>query len=123
MRLLLLANEAKNLKPKYKYSFAALPFILIVLSFLPLRLFMNWLAPAFHVSMNAPTGGHIGLFDILTLLAMVVFIVIAYVLGFVGNAAILYLCYGWSADKLRDVFLRSNVPEHWYKSGHGDSQA
>jgi hypothetical protein len=95
---------------------------MILLSFLPLRLFMNWLASILGISMNAAARGqpHSGLFTTLTVVAMITLIVLGYVLGFVANAAILYSCYGWSAEKLRDVFLRSNVPEHWYKSERGE---
>ena len=120
MRLLLLSNDGNKLKPRYKYSFAALPFALMMLSFLPWRLLMNWLASILGISMTAPARAqpHFALFSTLTTVAMVTFFVLGYVLGFVANAVILRFCYGWSAKQLRDMFLWSKAPEHWYKAGH-----
>jgi hypothetical protein len=85
-------------------------------SFYLLRLVMGWLAPVFHISMTAHLRDrHIGLFDLLIVLVMIVLISAGFVFGYLANALILYICCGWSMRQVEDVFLHSNIPPHWYK--------
>jgi hypothetical protein len=85
-------------------------------SFFALRLLMNWLASVFHISMTAHLRSrHIGLFDIVTVLGMIAFILAGFIFGYLANALILYFFCGWSMEKVEDVFLHSNIPADWYK--------
>jgi hypothetical protein len=92
-----------------------LPVVSIIASFAPAHyVVVTWLSPVFHISMNTELQSRPpGLFDIAVVLVMVTFILSGYILGFVGNALILYLCFGWSGRKLKDMFLHSKIPPDW----------
>jgi len=55
--------------------------------------------------------------------AMIVLMLLGYALGWVANAAISRVVFGWSPEKIRAVYLRSELPVHWMKGDEAASSS
>ena len=86
-------------------------------SFLPLWAFASWLERRFGIPPGSPVNGHPdgSAWIAIILVAMIVLMLLGYALGWVANAAISRVVFGWSPEKIWAVYLRSELPVHWMK--------
>jgi|GEM_PF-7047664 len=118
MRLLAFnANISQQLRTKYSFALGVLPIALMFLSFIPLWFISKGLGRMLDVQTDAPIKGQPSglLWMIYFMSAMVILMVIGYLLGFLLNALIMRFIFGWSWIRLREIFLYSQVPDHWCK--------
>lgn len=102
---------------KYQFATGALPIVLMFASFVPLWLFGTWQAERLGISMTESVRGHPngGVFIGLMLCAMVTLMLLGYAVGWLLNAVLARAVFGWPAEKVRAVYLHSQVPAHWLK--------
>ncbi|MBS0380660.1 MAG: hypothetical protein JSS29_19430 [Proteobacteria bacterium] len=83
-------------------------------SFVPTIVFVIWLSGALGLG-NGPAReqSHGLLWLVLFLSVMVTLMIAGYALGWMLNAAVARVHYGWSGTKIREVFLESKIPEEW----------
>jgi len=125
MRLLIFdANVSKQLRAKYTFALAVLPVGLMFLSFIPLWLFSKGLSNLLGIQTDAPINGQPNglLWIIILMSATAVLLITGYVLGFLLNALIMRLAFGWSWMQLREIFLFSRVPDYWLDKGKTASE-
>jgi hypothetical protein len=83
-------------------------------AFVPIIAIAIWLADALHLATGPVRGQSSGLLWLILLLSTMVLLMLAgYALGWVLNAAIARMILGWPAEKVRDVFLESKIPDEW----------
>lgn len=113
----------QSMRVKYQLAVGALPMGLMFASFLPLFFFASWLEARLGIPPNSPIKAHPNgaLWISVFLGVMVVSMLLGYALGWLANAAIARLVFGWPADKIRAVYLRSEIPSHWLKGGASPS--
>ena len=118
MRFLALNTLAPQImRAKYQLAMGVLPIGLMFASFLPLWLFASWLERQLGISPGSPVKDHPdgGSWLVMTVVAMTTLMLLGYAIGWVANAAISRAVFGWSPDKIRAVYLRSELPAHWMK--------
>ena len=114
----------QSMRMKYQFGIGVLPISLMFASLFPLWQLAVWLETHFPIPANSsikdlPHGGVFIAF-LLSALALIIF---GYAMGWVINAVIARYVLGWSADKMRAVFLHSKVPDHWLKELVGNSSS
>ncbi len=104
-------------RPKYQLAIAVLPVGLMLGSILPLMIFSSWLQGRFGIPADSAVRDHPdgSAWIAIMLVAMIVLMLLGYALGWVANAAISRVVFGWSPEKIRAVYLRSELPVHWMK--------
>ena len=109
----------QNLRIRYQLAVGVLPLGLMFASFLPLFVFASWLEATLGIPPNSPIKDHPNgtLWVTAFLGVMVVLMLLGYALGWAVNAAIARYVLGWPSEKVRAVYLRSDVPSHWLKTG------
>jgi hypothetical protein len=114
----------QSMRVKYQVALGVLPIGLMFASFLPLFAFAPWLEAALGMPPNGPIKRHPNgtLWIAIFLGAMVISMVLGYAVGWVVNAAIARLVFSWSAEKVRAVYLQSDIPSHWLKDGADSAQ-
>jgi len=112
-----LTNLGHRCRAKYKYGFSAFPMFFMFLSFVPLFFIWQWVALKLGIPNNVPLKNHphSGAFTAIVLPTFAVLFFAGYLLGFAVNALVLKFICGWSNSRLRELFLESNLPDHWYK--------
>ena len=115
----------QSMRIKYQLAIGALPIGLMFASFAPLWGLATWLEANQGVPPNSPIPEHPnGLAWIAVFLLAMVFLMLAgYALGWVLNALISRHVLGWPSDKVRAVYLRSEIPVHWLKDGVSDTKS
>jgi hypothetical protein len=103
-----------NVKPRFKWGTSILPIGLMFAAFVPIIAIAAWMAGALRLT-NGPVRGQSNgpLWLVLFLSTTVVLMLAGYALGWVLNAAIARTILGWPAEKVRDVFLESKIPDGW----------
>jgi len=109
----------QSMRVKYQLAIGALPISLMFASFLPLWQFVGWLETYLGTPANSPIKDHPsgGVWIAVLLFTTVALMILGYVIGWIINAVIARYVLGWSAEKVRTVYLKSNVPSHWLKEG------
>ena len=84
-------------------------------AFIPLWGFAKWLANVMDIPDGAPVKEQPNglLWLALFLVSMLFLMVLGYVLGWVANACICRFIFRWRWERVRSVFLFSDVPSEW----------
>lgn len=112
-----------SMRARYQLALGVLPIGLMFASFVPLWFFAPWLEAALGMPPNGPIREHpngaiwFGIF----LVTMVALMVVGYAVGWVANALISRLLLRWPPEKVRAVYLQSEIPAHWLKDGASTS--
>ncbi|MFM7625420.1 MAG: hypothetical protein ACKO7G_02935 [Gammaproteobacteria bacterium] len=118
MKLLALNTLVPQImRAKYQLAISVLPVGLMLGSFLPLMIFSSWLQGRFGIPADSAVRDHPdgSAWIVIFVVAMIVLMLLGYALGWVANAAISRVVFGWSPEKIRAVYLRSELPVHWMK--------
>ena len=109
----------QSLRVKYQLAIGIIPIGLMFTSLLPLWQFAGWLETSFGIPANSPIKEHPngGAWIAVFLSTFVALMVLGYAIGWVVNAAISRYVLGWSTEKVRAVYLHSDVPVHWMRDG------
>jgi hypothetical protein len=106
------------MKTRFQVAIAVLPLGLMFAAFVPLIFFASWLESALGIphdsSIRASANGT--LWISVFLFVMVVLMITGYVAGWLVNAVISRWVFGWPAQKVVAVFLRSEIPQDWLRS-------
>jgi len=115
----LLFNMAvsRALKARYQWAIGTLPILFTFAGFIPLIALASWSTHIFGMTMHEPVRTHSNGWLWLTLFiaAMVAFMLAGCFIGYVLNGIICQTFYGWSGEKVREVFWESKVPSEWLK--------
>lgn len=109
-------------------ALGVLPIGLMFASFIPLIYAADLISCNLGIQGDrAVIGQENGLLWLVTFLAIMVGLMVAgYALGWTCNACFAKVLFGWSQERVRRVFLHSDVPASWLKdteSGAGDVNA
>lgn len=109
----------QSMRVKYQLALGVFPLGLMFASFLPLFRLVPWLeavsgTPANGPIRDQPNGA---LWFVAFLAVMVLLMLLGYALGWVINALVARFLFNWSTEKIKSVFLQSDVPPHWLKAG------
>ena len=109
------------MRAKYQWALGAAPIGLMFASLLPLYLFADWLAAALGMNPDDPVRSHPNgtTWGLVFLVAFLVAMLLGYALGWLLNAAVSRFVLGWPPEKVRAVYLRSDVPPEWLKTAPG----
>jgi hypothetical protein len=103
-----------DVKPRIKWGVSVLPVGLMFAAFIPIIEIAIWLSGALHLGAGPAKEQPNGLLWLFLFLStMLVLMLAGYALGWVLNVAIARTIFGWPAEKVRDVFLESNIPIEW----------
>ena len=107
----------QNLRLRFQVAVSALPLACMLLALVPSYFFAQWLErlqgiPAQSRLLDHPTGR---LWVAAFLVALVLQLLSGYLLGWLLNAMWARWFLRWSADKIRAVYLQSQVPVAWLK--------
>jgi hypothetical protein len=107
----------QRMRMQPQLALGVLPIGLMFASFVPLFFLSMQVAAVLGISENVPVkdqpNATMGL--ILFLVAMVIFMISGYLLGWVLNAIALRHLFKWPQEKVRRVLLYSEVPQEWLK--------
>ena len=103
------------MRPRFQFALSVLPVAMMLVAAVPSYFFALWLEklpgiPAATRLLDHPQGRW-WLAALLGALALQV--VAGYALGWLLNALLARWLWGWSAEKVRTVFVRSELPPHW----------
>ena len=109
---------AEELRGKVQFRLAALPIGLMFAAFIPLWSFAKWFAGVMGIPDGSAVKDHPNavLWTVTFLVAMVLLMASGYVIGWVANALICRFFLGWPWERVRSVFLLSDVPSEWLAS-------
>lgn len=107
------------LRGKYHFGLSVFPIGLMFLSYLIMKPFGRWLLGYLGIPERSPVKDHPNGIIWIVIFIIVVLLLIAssLLLGWFINAVIARIFLGWDADKIRRVFLFSDVPNEWLKDG------
>lgn len=120
----------QSMRAKYSLAIGIFPLGLMFASLLPLWRFANWLNTYFGMPVDSPfkdyPNGPVWVVALLSTTVVLMFS--GYALGWLVNAVVARYILGWPAEKIRAIFLHSNVPAHWLKersaaAGSADAQS
>ena len=116
-RLAFNTEISRRMRVKVQIALGALPIGLMFASFIPLLLVVVWLSSVFGTSMSAPIRSqpYEYLWLVLFLVVMVSFMAAGYLIGWVLNAFLLRILFGWSGEQVRRVMVYSEIPNSWLK--------
>lgn len=111
------------IQARYLLAISVTPMALMFFPLYPFVMFGFWLdSPAGAAYNPAVNGSQYFLpWALLFLVAMIGSMIICYLIGWVINALFCRYALSWSTEKLRAVFLRSEIPSEWLKSGFASS--
>jgi hypothetical protein len=106
---------------KYQLAIGVLPISLMFTSFLPLWWLAAWLEAYLGIPANSPIMEHANgaLLIVVLLVTMVSFMLAGYALGWFANAVVSRYFLGWSSQKVRAIYLHSDLPLSWLKASSG----
>jgi hypothetical protein len=108
----------QDVKPRFKWGVSILPIGLMFAAFVPIVAIAIWLAGALRLATGPVRGQSNGLLWLILFLSMML---AGYALGWVLNAAIARTIFEWPAEKVRDVFLESKIPQEWREPDAADA--
>jgi hypothetical protein len=119
MRLLATDNIIlKDLRPRIRWALSVLPIGLMFASLVALIKIAMWSSALLGIGRGAVNSQPNGLlWLVLFMSAMLVLMLSAYALGWLINALIAKVYFGWTAEQIRNVFLESKVPDAWRNDG------
>lgn len=103
------------LRRSVKAALFAAPLFLSIASFVPLVLLDNWVKAEAGLPIHADMHEHpnAALLTPLMSVAVALFVLVGYILGWIINAAALRLA-GWPAHQVRNAILHSEIPGSWF---------
>ena len=107
----------QNLRLRFQLALGALPLACMLLSFIPIYFLAQWLEtlqdiPAQTRLLDHPTGQ---LWVAAVFGALLLQLLLGYLLGWLLNALLARWLLGWPIEKIRIVYLHSQVPAAWLK--------
>jgi hypothetical protein len=107
------------MRVKYQVAIGIAPIGLMFASFGPGFLLASWLEGALGIPPNSPINAHPNgaIWITVFLISMVALMILGYALGWFVNQAVARLILGWSPEKVRAIYSRSDIPNHWLKAG------
>ena len=107
----------QNLRLRFQVAVSALPVVCMLLALVPSYFFAQWLEklegiPAQTRLLDHPTGR---MWVAVFLSALVLQLLLGYLLGWLLNALVARWLLRWPVDKIRAVYLHSQVPAMWLK--------
>ncbi len=107
----------QNLRLRFQLALGALPLACMLLAFIPSYFFAQWLeklegVPAQSRLLDHPTGR---MWVAAFLAALLLQLLCGYLLGWLLNAWLARRLLGWPIEKIRAVYLHSQVPPAWLK--------
>ena len=107
----------QNLRLRFQIAVSALPLACMLLALVPSYFFAQWLEkltgiPAQTRLLDDPTGR---IWVAAFMAALVLQLLLGYLFGWLLNALWVRWIQGWSVDKIRAVYLHSQVPVTWLK--------
>lgn len=114
----------RELRGGIQFALGLLPIGLVFASFGLLWLFAMWLATQLGIPEGSPVRDHPNgwLWAAISLCALLCLTVAGYFLGWLLNAAIARYVLGWSRMQVDAVFLRCEIPQHWYRGRTGANE-
>jgi len=110
----------KTFRARVYVALHVLPGILMLPSFAFAFLLGQWLADALGIPLNTAAARHPN--DLLWFTAFVAVLVLlpatGCLLGWVANALVSRYILGWSSTQITAVYMRSEVPQDWFKPSH-----
>jgi hypothetical protein len=122
--LALNTTVSQTMRLKYQVGVGLMPIGLMFASMGLTYWFAGWLAGVMGIGLDDRVRDHpegwlwAGLF----LTGFVLLMLAGYASGWLINAAISRFVLGWSAEQVRAVYLRSELPAHWRREGAPASQ-
>ncbi|MBA6265462.1 hypothetical protein [Colwellia sp. Bg11-12] len=101
------------IKTRYSIALATLPFTLMFSSFGVMWLISIWLELDTDTPLREFDNSLVWVIGFIGL--MVILMIGFYLLGWLINALISSTVLGWDKDKVKNVYLRSQVPDNWLK--------
>jgi len=107
----------QNLRLRFQLALGALPLACMLLAFIPSYFLAQWLEtlqgiPAQARLLDHPTGR---MWVVAFLAALLLQLLLGYLLGWLLNAWLARRLLGWPTEKIRAVYLHSQVPPAWLK--------
>ena len=108
---------SKQVHSKFNFALAILPVGFMFGSFGPLWIIATYLSGVLGIPHDAPVKEHPNglLWFVIFLVVMLVLMLGGYLLGWILNAIVIRVVFGWPMDKIRRVFLYSELPASWLK--------
>ena len=108
-----------QLRNKFNFGVYFFPFVLMFTSLALLWPFGEWLSDTLNILPDKPIKEQKGgvLFTSILLSAMLIFMLTGYLFGWLLDAFVASYVYKWPVEKVRRVFLFSDVPTTWLKKG------
>lgn len=105
------------LKPSIRLGLLILPLVIGVALCYPAYLLLGTVLPAIGIDPDEPVRGQSrgGLAGLLIIGVCLTGFIGGYIAGFFANAAVCRFILSWPTEKVIAVFLRSEMPQHWYK--------
>lgn len=113
-----------RIRVKNQFALGILPIGLMFAALLPAFAFGDWLMALLRLPPDTPAREHPNgtLWISLFVGALLFFMLLGYVLGWLANAAIARFLFRWPPDKVRALYLESGVPPHWLRSAASTAQ-
>jgi hypothetical protein len=107
----------QNLRLRFQIAVSTLPLACMLLALAPSYYFAQWLEKLGGIAaqtrlLDDPTGR---IWVAMFMVALVLQLLLGYLFGWLLNALWVRWTQGWSADKIRAVYLHSQVPVTWLK--------
>lgn len=108
----------KALRANIQFALGALPIGLALGAFWPFWLLGQWFAAVLGIPIDAPVRDQQNgwLWAAVILLGLLCLLAAGYFVGWLLNALVARYILGWPSARVRAVFLRSEIPAHWYRT-------
>lgn len=121
MKKLLAFNYSASaaLRRKVQFLLGTLPMLCMFAPFVPMLKLANWLDSPAGAAYNPATNGSSVLFlwVVLAIALMIAAMLVGHAIGWLLNMVIAALVLKWPWSRVRGVFLESQLPIDWYKTG------
>jgi MFS family permease len=106
------------LKPSIRIGLLVLPLVIGGVLCYPAYLLLVAVLPAIGIDPDAPIRGQSrgGLAAVIIIAVILAGFIGGYIVGFFANAAVCRFVLSWPKEQVVAVFLRSEMPQHWYKN-------
>ncbi len=108
---------SKQVRTKINIALSVFPVGFMFGSFGLIWAFSRYLAELFGIPHNTPIREHPNglIWFVIFLVVMILFMISGYLLGWLLNAMVTLLLFSWPKDKVKRVFLYSEIPATWLK--------
>ena len=112
-------SASAALKRKYQVLVGALPMLCMFAPFVPIMKVAYWLDSPAGAAYNPAANGSpfLPLWVVLGLIVMISAMLIGHAIGWLLNVAVSAFLLRWPWNRIRAVYLESQLPADWYKDG------